>query len=508
MFFFSCIIVDMNKKTLLFFTFLLVTAVCFIGCTTTSSASKYVASVTEDGETYTYELTVDEKNDTFSIVRNSVPEYRYSGTFIFENGYLILQSEEKGKQYVRLIADEFSFFTPSSVTTPCTHDFLFVEEVEGKCNSRGYKRYVCSICNEEKTEITSYGDHSYALKNFDAGTCIKKSVSHYECLYCGAARDVEGAYGEHNWLREKEEDNGCLAHLTVTKTCSLCKTTEVVEEAEEFGAHTYDDNGVCLYCLFDKNGLCHKHADANEDGECDDCKMRVSALNGIREKGYYLDGDTLYFGAYPTYEADVSANKIRSEGMLDPTTGYYRYKNASYLITSRKNNATDTTETKVFAVTYLTWTKCDATSSFLSYKCDSIVRILPFVSPLQLTAGYHTKGNEPANDWLSSDLYAFANGEFIQTVFSEKQRELFSSSPVVFLPPALLADPVRKAVCTDYASFDSYGLLDLYFTSDVSEDDPMKIWCLHGRSEQEKEIRNVTSGYGFVPFVYLNVDLE
>ena len=483
----------------------------FHACSTESTVSKYTCTERENGVSYTYILTVDEKKQTFSIERDPYTEYAYTGSYIDKNGYLILQSEEKGTQYVRLYADEFSFFSPTPETPVCEHTYEYVETVPGTCSSVGYKRYVCSRCQAEKTENTTYGDHAFVRRSFTEGTCQKKSLTLYECSYCGKIREVEGEYGDHTWVRDNDsEDKGCLIKKSVTRHCSTdgCTATELVEVSDEYGSHSYDENGVCRYCLFDRNGLCHEHTDAEEDGECDTCKMNVAALNGIRRDGYYYDGETLYFGAYPTEEfSDV--NTILSEGKLDPVTGYYRYNNASYLVKTKENLFTKTTVTKAFRITYLTWTKVSSSTGYTTFKCNSVLHYKPYIYGTLLSDGYHA--DDPmvtANDWQASTLFSFANTEFLFTAFSERQRELFYGSPRVDLPSSALPDLYRKTSVTDYAKFDlDTNSSDLYFTLSPDED-RMKVWCLHGNSNESAVAKNVTMEYGFVPFVILNIEIE
>lgn len=502
------------KRNRFLIVLIIVMATVFLlsACTKNSTVSKYTSSQTENGETYTYVLTVDEKNKTFSVVRESGTEFTYTGTYTEKNGYLILESSEKGTQYARLVGDEFSFFTPTPTTPVCDHDYVFTEEVPGTCSEKGYKKYVCSKCEQEKTEATTFGDHSYARKSFTVGTCQKKSSTLYECSYCGKQREVDGEYGVHSWVDDNDsEDKGCLVRKNVTRHCSVagCTAKEVIEVSEEFGSHTYDENGVCIYCLFDKNGLCHTHTDKDENGECDDCKMTVAALNDIRQKGYCLDGETLYFGAYPTTEVSLSPDVLEEEGKLDPVTGYYRYNNASYLIATRYNYINRTNETKVFLVTYLTWTKVATTSYSTTFKCDAIVRYKEFITASRLTGGYHTDDpTKAANDWKTSDLYAFANDEFLFDAFSEKQRELFYGSPEVHIPAVTLSDSYRQTYYTDYAKFDLLSSpTDVYFTTEPGSD-PTDILCLHGNSDNGERTGNVTSDYGFVPLLTLSLLTE
>lgn len=498
------------KKSIFRILFLLVLAV---SCLTLFSCGKkedtsftYFRSVDNGGEVFEYVLTVDEKNGTFSVNCDKDTENSYSGTFTYQNGYIILHSVLKGDEYVSVEGEVYSYFTPYVEPTH-EHNFVLYSEKEGTCLEKGLKTYRCAECGEEKIESTVLGTHSYVKVSSTEGNCKTKSTVKYRCAHCGDEKIVEGELGDHVWSEDNRDDMGCLQKVSVTRRCLLCDTVEQGKELDEYGSHNYV-NGVCTYCFFDENGLCHKHDDSNGDGVCEDCLTDISILNELAESGVSFRDDVLYFGAFPCKKSVVSVEIIEKDGKKDEKTGYIRYQNASYSIIEKGNKK------EAFIVQPIKWNLLTTNVSSETYVCSSVISAGYFLSPTKikteqkvveenkktivLTEYYNIKTGEngekiKANDFLYSDAYAYLNGEFIEKAFSEKQKGILTPD-FITLPDKSFAEETTVPL-SDYTSF----LLNTshYFTLTAGEKSN-EVFC---DSLLKTEEKTVTSLLGFVPVI-------
>lgn len=493
---------------------LLLALFSFASCGNSSdNVFTYYRTVTTNGAKTEYVLTVDEKNNTFSVNCESVPEESYSGTFMYKNGYIVLTSAIKGEEYVALVGDEFSYFTPQKEADH-THVFELVSETTGTCVKQGLKTYACTICGEEKNVSSSLGTHAYDVVSRTAGTCVKKEKTVYRCRYCNDEKTVEGDLDpdKHSWNEENRDDSGCLAKISVTRRCRDCNTLETARELDEYGSHRYDENGVCIHCGFDESGFCHSLIDEDEDGICDGYDVPVSVAEAFSQNGFSLTDDVLYFGVYPTERVDLTVETLEKDGEKDPITGFYRYNRLSYQVIDRNG------EQAVFAVKILTWKFLRENASSYTYVCTAAIDAGYYLSPTEIiaeekwveidkkitktTTYYHKNPDENgekivANSFTDSDAYAFLNNKFL-SAFTEKQKTILTSDPIT-LPDKAFADADSSVVFSDYARIKAASAS--YFTCTPSE----KTNAVYGSSFGESTEKNVTSILGFVPVITIRL---
>lgn len=527
------VIISVMKKSFIARAFLIVLLIVgvfavFSSCeNNTSSSGVYTREGVEDGVTYRYTLTVDESRGTFSIIRQSNPEIVYSGTFTNKNGYLILESKQNGTEYVKIIGNTFSFFTPDDAVKNCEHDYVYSKESAGNCISKGYVLYKCSLCGAEKTEYTTYGNHSYETVSYKKGNCKTKGCTTKKCTLCGETVELfDKEYGEHTLSEETRVDTGCINKIEVRRRCTTCNVYIESVELDEYGSHRYDENGVCTICHYDASGLCHIHTDEDKDGNCDDCAIKIEVAEAIDANGYYLsdDGKTLYFGAYPTLKADYEVSSIISEGKFDPTTGYYRYKNASFAIKEKRGVK------YAFLVTPLSWSKF--TINGVSYfACNYIADRKVYLNSVDIKRiqkqedstiiyeyynnNYYNESsnfNVKANNWEKSALYEFANNNFLNTAFTSLQKDMITGS--IGIPSAdfdgateeensYALSVCSKAENTNYSIFVSeVSETSLIFTSS-SGSAGNTVKCINAYEIRDAYIYNT---YGFVPVIRFSVD--
>ena len=442
----------------------------------------YYRTAVENGESVQYVLTVDEKNGTFSIRQENSQEITYSGTFYYSNGYLVLTSRENQTEYVRLSGDTYEYITISpDPQEECEHEYELTESSAGDCRTQGYEKYVCSKCGHEETRSTPYGAHNYTATSFTAGTCKEKSVTVYTCSVCGDVQRREGNYGDHAYGAEATSDTGCTNKIKIVRRCSLCGNVEE-KETETYGHHLRDENGVCTVCGFDEIGICRQHTDENDDGICDDCLLSVAVMQSFHQNGYVVSGDLLYFGAYPQQESTVPSETLLSEGKTDPDTGYIRYQKASYKL-AEKNGVT-----KAFLVQPIVWKKLSENEGSATYICQCILdrtvfldrtkqkvvwqtveeEGVPVSKPYYYYAPTYEENPVCANDFSHSDLFAYANGEFIRRALLNTQRALITPSADVVVPSSETAE-TESILPSDYVKFiGTGGSYSEYFTSTPS----------------------------------------
>lgn len=515
----------------IFLTSFILAAVITVFCACSDnggSSSVYTREDTEDGVTYKYTLTVDESNNTFSIIRQSDPEITYSGTFVSKNGYLVLQSKKNGTEYVKILGNTFSFFTPDNAETDeCEHDYVEAKEVKGTCSSKGYILYICSICGEEKKVSTNYGEHSYTDIKYTKGNCMTKGYTVKKCTYCGDEITVyDKDYGDHVMSEEVRVDSGCLNYVTLKSRCTVCNKYFEEIPTSEYGSHNYGENGVCTYCNYDKTGFCHTHTDGDKDGYCDDCAASSDVCSAYDSDGFFIseDKETLYSGAYPTIEADFSVEEILNGGKFDSSTGYYRFNNASYAVL-QKNGVK-----KAFLVTPIKWSRftfngedfyiCDFIIDRNVYLDSTDIVKLSYVSDNKViyeyyNGNYYTEGgdnNIKANDWEKSALFEFANNSFLSTAFTEKQKLILSGN--ISIPDISYIDSngdnktdsaVFNPQRTAYSDFISSSVSDKskIFTLSPSEEADNKVICSSGNIVSDGDIY---FEYGFVPVIKISAD--
>lgn len=173
----------------------------------------------------------------------------------------------------------------SNEIPPEGHDFYFVEELPSTCATEGISgHYLCRACtmcfDADKKEKTEDAMRLPLNKsNHEGGNLQCDGESHYILCACGEKLDV-GAHTFKEWTVEKEAEPG-LAGLK-SRECTECGYLETEEiaalpgehvhsftvkydetnhwnqcacgEITDKEAHSFDEQGVCTVCGFDKSG--------------------------------------------------------------------------------------------------------------------------------------------------------------------------------------------------------------------------------------------------------------
>lgn len=104
---------------------------------------------------------------------------------------------------------------------PTKHDYETTETVNGTCQSQGYEKKVCSICNSEDIKYNSYGYHSYKF------TSVDDYYHQSKCLYCDAingdlqAHDINNS--NHCGICGEEFDFAVYLNYTVGRIDNSAK---------------------------------------------------------------------------------------------------------------------------------------------------------------------------------------------------------------------------------------------------------------------------------------------
>lgn len=432
------------KKLSFFFIVVLLTCLVFVSCSENGSDIS-VYTMEKDGSVYT--LTFDEKKGSFIMDIDGKDKVSYLGSYSYKFGYFLLESESKGVQYVKVSGDEFSFIPSSSlhdtdITIPdsCNHTFVEKSTVKGTCSSRGVKTSICSACGKEKKEYTSYENHEYEFsKTVTKGTCKVKEEQEFVCKHCNHSKIVSTEnFSDHNYGDSHIVRTDCRIRAYEIKTCKVCgyehKTT-----LNFFGNHQYE-NGICTVCNSRENGIVHgaEHSDVNKDGVCDYCYTLLTVLADMDTKGYSLTDDGyVYFGMYPQFVGKHSASKIRENGIYIESLDAYYYLNETYKLYAPLINglpafkgSSGTSTSPVKGVTYafvlspIKWKIHSFTDGVYNLVCTNVLDSTSFLHDLNVVykdKEYYNANDlnlsKYANDYESSDLYAFLN-KFKESTFS------------------------------------------------------------------------------------------
>ena len=146
---------------------------------------------------------------------------------------------------------------------PLGHDWLWVTDTEPTCAAAGEKHQQCSRCTatqNENTEISPTGAHSYTVQTVSAdtkkadATCTAAAAYYYACATCGKVERNDahtfqnGAALGHDWRETSRKDATCTQAGTITYTCTRDASHSRTESIPQ-----------------------KPHTDANGDGYCDSC---------------------------------------------------------------------------------------------------------------------------------------------------------------------------------------------------------------------------------------------
>ena len=465
-----------------------------VGC---SKKDLSVYTLKENGVEYT--LTLNETDGTFVLVEKKEDETtEYAGDFTRKDGGVVLSSTNFGYRSVRLTGDTFAFIVnPTGMeekTPPCEHEWGKVTHVDGDCSHYGYAERTCKKCGEkERTYDTAYGEHvSDDGKHVEGATCTDKGYTVYKCTICKEVlRTVEDLQpsGRHDYVAtDTVRDNGCQKPIERLYVCDNCKN--------------YNADGICTVCKRMKSGLPTVHADKNDDGYCDSCKVKMTVLQGAISSpcGYEENGKT-YIGVYPQLAAGQSAKEIQENGLYDEALDVWYYGTETYVLRTvsayafvGNNYGVTVGETYAFLLQPLAFTKVGD-----MYVCDKIIDADAFLQ------GYAVINSGVTNVWEDSTLYEYLNGEVAARIGCSEKIESIDLLAVEELPPEELPPAYRIKTITDYAlagGIESYGQdrKGKWFLKTAGSQTE-KVWCV-GLGGVKEEV-DVTRILGVVPVIRL-----
>jgi hypothetical protein len=551
----------MRKKISDFFTLLLAACVCLaafgtlVSCRekTYSYNASYTYDTVENGVSSTYVLSVDNKNFRFVMDVSGANEISYTGTFTYKNSYLVLTSTEKGVQYAKLDGDNFLFFTPDASETQaeCVHTWDGGVYHAGDCTNLSYTVYTCTKCGKTKIVTGELGSHVYDTAVHTDGDCKNYGYTTYTCSVCGASYKVyDTVYGSHKYVDDDTViDAGCLSECYTRSVCSVCGDVKKTYLGY-YGSHNYDANGRCVLCGYCNNGFSTKHADANGDGLCDVCGYPMNILDALKTDGYCVSGNLIYYGCYPqTHCSDITPEKLKSDGIYDKETGYYRYNGESYALRTVETAVTDSFEdgtsvikggTYVFLVEPVAWRIMKTDDGNYTLLSNVVLDRYNYLSATDISVNngvYYNKNGENiyANNWEYSAIRDYLNGDFIEKAFSTLQtarlaqtavdnkttsketnsytNAQFNTSDKVFLPS--YAD-INSAGFTalkisDYAiACGARGIkvsgkseIDGYFITRSAASLSNSIYAVSSVPELKESSLSASENYGFAPMLIL-----
>lgn len=127
--------------------------------------------------------------------------------------------------------------TVNTIYNAVEHTYELTNETEATCNKTGSKLYTCSVCGQTKTEtLPIIPDNHKTIIDYPAkeSTCTVPGYTAYKfCREC--SKVISGKeplpLAEHTWGEWSESTATCTQNGTSTRTCSVCKRTEVRNDA-------------------------------------------------------------------------------------------------------------------------------------------------------------------------------------------------------------------------------------------------------------------------------------
>lgn len=207
-------------------------------------------------------------------------------------------------------------FVPNPPTRPtCQHEWdAGTQTVAPTCTKKGIKTFVCSKCNETKTEELDMVDHTYGTAQSISDTQHKqvcsvcgdvKTADHTNtadtseaCTDCGYVVTIKGetpAGHTHEWettptgegttpatcAAEGKNVYKCTAELDEGGECTATKEVPVAKLAHTFGEWTEKTPGTCTtYAVMEREcSVCH--AKETKNGELDATEHTEEAIPAV-----------------------------------------------------------------------------------------------------------------------------------------------------------------------------------------------------------------------------------
>ena len=225
------------------------------------------------------------------------------------------------------IAKKNHTWDDGEVTTPAT------------CEEKGEKIYICTVCNETKTEEISATGHQHTeIENKKDSTCSEAGYTGDKvCKDCNTVIETGTVIAKkgHTWNNgEVTEKPTCEETGEKTYICANCGNTKT-EEIPATGHTEVKDEAVAETC--EKDGL-------TEGSHCSVCKKVLKAQETIPATGHKWNTGEITKEAtceekgVKTYTC-ANCEKIRTEEI--PATGHTEVKDEAVAATCEKDGLTE-----------------------------------------------------------------------------------------------------------------------------------------------------------------------
>ena len=257
------------------------------------------------------------------------------------------------------------------------------------CTEKHEDGVVCSVCGEGCA-------HS-------GGTATCKTLA--KCSACGKS------YGSLNANKHEGSATWTKTDTTHKNSYTCCGKTTVAQESHEW------DNGACTECSFKCE---HK---SNEGHNCAICAL---ALGHIYENGecvacgLSVDGSKVTFGSYP--QSKVTSSSLVST--LNSKSATWAESNGKWYadVENGGENYRGVKSTQSGTATWfkyepISWTILEEKDGKALILCDMIIEAMAYDSAKD-------------NNYENSDIRDWLNADFINTAFSDLQKEIIATTLV------------------------------------------------------------------------------
>lgn len=197
-----------------------------IECTAILSQADRKVTFDYDGGTGTEtERTVSYGSPLGALPETQKTNYAFNGWFTAKSGGTQANA-------AMIIKADIKLFARWSL---CDHDFEFSEIKDSTCLEAGYRKYICSVCGLEKTEIIPLKNHTpapFVIENSTVSTCLEAG-EYEEVVYCSVcstelSRELKykelGAHIPLDPAKEKETPSTCTegGNYEGVVYCGIC----------------------------------------------------------------------------------------------------------------------------------------------------------------------------------------------------------------------------------------------------------------------------------------------
>ena len=143
--------------------------------------------------------------------------------------------------------------TKSEKITKTGHDFVKAEETPATCEEKGVIVDRCSVCAEEKRTETAALGHTYKVTKTTKATCLEAGSETSKCSRCSHVKTEELKALGHDFSKFISSSATCTTKGQSTYQCSRCKeitlksVTSLGHDYKESGGPTCTESGRITY---------------------------------------------------------------------------------------------------------------------------------------------------------------------------------------------------------------------------------------------------------------------